>query len=116
MNRDQFKSLLQRDKTFLKELYESDSFPKSKRLLNFANDNELNTLIKYIHFISNGEIKIKKENFQVLSTKHVKLIRKKFETKSTLQKLLQDSRKAKTTMLNKLLPVLSNLLTPLFKE
>ena len=36
MNQEQLKTCLQRDKTFLKELFESDSVVKSKRILNFV--------------------------------------------------------------------------------
>lgn len=116
MNREQFKSLLQRDKIFLKELYESDSQAKSKRILNFASDAELNTLTKYFHFVSNGEIKIKKQNFDALAKRHLNLIKKHFEKKSNAQNLIQTSRKTKISLIFKLLPVLNHLLAPLFNQ
>ena len=116
MNREQFKTYLQRDKQFLKELYESDSVTKSRRILNFASDSELNTLMKYFHFICNGEIPIKKQNFDALEKKHFNLIKKNFEKKGSLQKLLQNARKFKLLLLVKVVPALSNVLAPLFKE
>ena len=116
MNQEQFKSVLKRDKVFLKELYESNAISKSKRILNFANDSELNTLIKYIHLVCNGEIKIKKTNFDALSTRHLAVIKKHFEKKTVLSNFNQKTRKDKMQILQKLLPVLSHLLTPLFKE
>ena len=116
MNREQFKSYLQRDKNFLKELFESDSLVKSRRILNFASDSELNTLIKYFHFVCNGEIPIKKQNFDALEKKHFNVIKKNFEKKGSLQKLLQNSRKMKLLLILKLAPAFSNLLAPLFRE
>ena len=116
MNREQFKSYLQRDKNFLKELFESDSLVKSRRILNFASDSELNTLIKYFHLVCNGEIPIKKQNFDALEKKHFNVIKKNFEKKGSLQKLLQNSRKMKLLLILKLAPAFSNLLAPLFRE
>ena len=83
MSHEQFKSYLQRDKLFLKELYESNSVAKSKKLLSFANDSQLTTLIKYIHFVANGEIKIKKKNFDSLGNRVFALVRKNFEKKKS---------------------------------
>ena len=60
MSHEQFKTYLQRDKNFLKELYSSDSKAKTKNILTFASDGELNTLTKYIHLVCNGEIHLKK--------------------------------------------------------
>ena len=116
MNREQLKNCLQRDKQFLKELYESDSVVKSKRILNFANDAELSTLIKYLHFVSNGEIPIKKHNFEGVAKKHLQNIKKNFEKKNNVQELLQNSRKAKLVLIVKLIPSFSHLLSPLFNE
>ena len=76
MSHEQFKSYLQRDKLFLKELYESNSVAKSKNLLSFANDSQLTTLIKYIHFVANGEIKINKKNFDSLRKDKIKILLK----------------------------------------
>ena len=116
MNREQLKTYLQRDKQFLKELYESDSLVKSKRILNFANDAELSTLIKYLHFVSNGEIPIKKQHFEAVAKNHLKSVKKKFDKKKSVQDLLQNSRKVKLVVIIKLIPSFSNLLAPLFNQ
>lgn len=116
MSHEQFKQYLQRDKQFLKELYESDSIAKSKRVLNFANDNELHTLCKYLHFLSNGEIKIKKKNFDSLGVRQMAITKKNFESKKSLQKVSQLARKDKLRMLSKLIPGFNNLLAPLFNQ
>ena len=116
MNKEQMKSQLQRDKQFLKELYKSDSLTKSKRILTFASDAELFTLSKYLHFISNGEIHIKKENFNELGKRHISIIKQNFEKKASLSTFSQKDRKQKLQVLFKLASIFSSLLTPLFKE
>jgi len=116
MSQSAFKAQLLKDKVFLKELYESDSVTKSRRILNFASDVKLNTLIKYIHFVSNGVIKMKKSNFAKLDQKHIMVIKKNFEAKAKLQKLLKEERSVKILQLNKFLTVFPDLLTPLFKR
>jgi len=57
MNKEQMKALLVRDKEFLKSLYASKSVPSAKQILNYSSDQKLNTLIKFLHFAANGEIK-----------------------------------------------------------
>jgi len=116
MSNEQFKSQLIRDKLFLKELYESNSASKSKNILYFATDVQIATLIKYIHLVSNGEIKIKKLNFEALRNHHLGLIKKNFEKKSKFQALIRLSRKEKIKILSKLIPVFNHLLSPLFNE
>ena len=68
MNKETIKNCLVRDKAFLRELYESNNSLKTKKLLTSASDLKLNTVIKFLHFLSNGEIKIKKQNFDALVT------------------------------------------------
>ena len=116
MSHEQFKTYLQRDKQFLKELFESNSVSKSKNLLSFASDSELSTLTKYIHFVASGEIKIKKKNFDSLGSRVFSLIRKNFEKKSALHKINQSVRKDKIKILLKLVSSFSDLLAPLFVE
>ena len=60
---EQLKNLMVRDKLFLKELYEGNDIEQKKQILNFASDSKLNTLIKFLHFLTNGDIKIKKRKF-----------------------------------------------------
>lgn len=116
MSNEQFKSQLIRDKLFLKELYESKSTSKSKRILYFANDTEIGTLLKYLHFISNGEIKIKKANFEAIKNHQLNAIKKNFEKKSKFQTVLHLNRKEKIKILSKFISVFSHLLAPLFNE
>ena len=115
MANEQFKVYLQRDKGFLKELYTSDSKAKPRKVLTFASDSELNTLSKYIHLVCNGEIHIKKQNFDALS-KDLRFIKKLFEKKAELQKLNQLPRREKLKQFFRLQSIYSHLLFPLFNE
>ena len=47
-----FKTLLIRDKQWLGELYLATNILQSNRILNFATDTKLDTLIRYFHFQS----------------------------------------------------------------
>ena len=117
MNKNRVKALLLRDKGFLKELYEGDNPIKNKRVIQTADDSELNTLIKFLHFLSNGEIKMKKENFQKIQAAHkLKLLTKSVEKKSKAMKLIQRPRKFKIKFLNQLLRLYPALLDCLFNE
>ena len=77
MNPEIVKQCLIRDKEFLRELYQSKSTYKTKTILNSSSDLKLETLIKFLHFLANGEIPIKKENFDALkSNKRLNFIKK----------------------------------------
>lgn len=101
MNQVRMKSLLIRDKEFLKTLFESQSIAHCKNILSFASDSKLNTLIHFLHFVANGNIKIKKEHFDAMSQKHLKVIRKEIESKSALKKLINSERREKLEVLLK---------------
>jgi len=101
MNQVRFKALLIRDKEFLKSLFDSESAAKSKNILSFASDSKLNTLIIFLHYVSNGHIKMKKEHFDALEQKHSKLIRRETESKAALKRLLNSERKNKLNVLFK---------------
>ena len=77
MNKESVKQCLVRDKAFLRELYQSNNPTKTKSLLNGASDIKLATLIKFLHFLANGEIKIKRENFEAIQNhKRLQFIKK----------------------------------------
>jgi len=114
MDKDRFKQLLVRDKVWLEELYSSPSSPNTKRLLTTASDKKLDTLIKFLHLLSNGEIKMHKKNFDSLGTKNVKLLHKTFQPKASIKRLISGERQDKLKKLNKVANVLSFLLYTLF--
>jgi thiaminase len=111
-----FKQYLLRDKEWLEELYTATNILQAKRLLNFAADTKLDTLIKYLHFISNGVIKIKRANFESIKPSHVNSVKKNFESKASLNRQLQSSREVKIKTLQKLAPSFPHLLYPLFNQ
>lgn len=108
------KALLLRDKMFLKSLYTSENTANTRNILYFANDSQLNTLILFLHMISNGVIKVKKEHFDALEKRHIKLIRKNFEPKVSLQGILRGDRKVKVQLLQKFASKFHDLLYTLF--
>ena len=117
MNKDQMKALLLRDKEFLKSLYDSKSSPNAKNILKFASDSKLNTLIRLLHFIANGEIKIKRVNFEVIqANKKLSHIKKFVEKKAAVNRLLKSEREPKLKFLKQLSSIFSALLYCLFNE
>lgn len=116
MDRDRFKAILVRDREWLENLYGSSSIPNRRRLLVNASDAKLDTLVKFLHLISNGEIKMHKKNFEKLERRHLTFMKKNFEKKSALQRLLRAEREIKLKTLQKLLSVLPFLLYTLFNS
>ena len=117
MNKEVMKNYLIRDKAFLRELYEGESVVKNNRILNFASDTKLNTLLRLLHFISNGEIQIKRVNFEIIqNNKKLSIIKKAVEKKAALKRLLNTDREAKLKFLKKLSSVFLALLYCLFNE
>ena len=117
MNKDTLKSYLIRDKAFLRDLYEGEGRLKNNRILTFASDSKLNTLIRLLHFIANGEIKIKRVNFEVIqANKKLKLIKKNVEKRAAVNRLLKSERDQKLKFLKQLSSIFSALLYCLFNE
>jgi hypothetical protein len=117
MDKDTVKKYLVRDKVFLRQLYEGEDRLKNNKILNFASDSKLNTLLKFLHFLSNGDIKIKRENFEILqSNKKLNVLKRNVEKKAALARLLKSEREAKLKFLKKLSNVYSSLLYCLFNE
>ena len=117
MNKETLRAYLIRDKGFLKSLYEGENRLKNNRILSVASDTKLDTLIRLLHFIANGEIKIKKENFDVIN-EHRKLnvLKRHVEKKSTLRRLLKSERADKLKFLRQLSLIYSSILYCLFNE
>ena len=116
-NKELLKSYLIRDKVFLRELYESPNNIVCNRILNFASDIKLNTLIKFLHYLANGEVPIKKTNFDIIqSHKKLNFIKKHVEKKTAMSRLLKADREMKLKFLKQLSAVYSVLLYILFNE
>ena len=111
-----FRNYLVRDKEWLEQLYISTNTLQTKRILNFVTDTRLDTLIKYLHYLSNGAIKIKRANFEAIKGSHLGSIKKNFESKTALNRNLQSDREHKLKLLRKLVASFSHLLYPLFNQ
>lgn len=115
-DQQRFRSFLLRDKEWLEELYTANSALRCRKLLLFASDSKLDTLMKYLHYLSNGDITIKKSNFDALQKKHLNIIKRAFESKQALNHNLRQEREQKLKILHKLAPVFQLLLYSLFNE
>lgn len=89
MSEDILKAMLIRDKGFLYSLYEGPNILKNKRILLNASDSQLNTLLRYLHFVASGKIPIKKANFEKIPPSKLKLIKKQLEKSTKLELLLR---------------------------
>lgn len=117
MDKDTVKNQLVRDKEFLRQLYETHNQVQANQIIIFASDPQLNTLIKFLHFLSTGEITIKKENFSEISrAKKVQILKKFVEKKTSVQQMLRSERKLKINFLKKLSTIYPYLLYCLFNE
>ena len=106
-----------RDKEFLRELYQVQSRLSNNRILTSASDTKINTLIRFLHFLANGEIRIKKENFELIQgNKKLNLIKRNVEKKAALARLLKSERDTKMKFLKQLSAIYSALLYCLFNQ
>ena len=111
------KSQLVRDKAFLKSLYEGENTLKNKDFINFATESELNTLIKYLHFVASGQISINKVNFETIQkSRKLKIIQKNVDKKAQASNMLKNSRAEKVKFLWKLIHIYPALLSSLFNQ
>ena len=117
MNTQTFRNYLIRDKGFLRNLYEGQSRIRNNQILNVASDSKLNTLIRLLHFISNGEIKIKREHFEdIRDHRKLNILKRNVEKNSTLNRLLQSERLNKLKFLRQFTAIYSSILYCLFNE
>ena len=117
MDRHTVKAQLVRDKEFLRDLYQTPDATKAKQIIIFSSDAQLNTLIKFLHFLSTGEITILKENFEkIVHAKKLHFLKKHVEKKQAVSNLMRADRKAKILFLKKLVPLFPSLLYCLFNQ
>jgi len=108
------KSELLNVKGFLHKLYLSN--PRSNAVaLNNASDQELDTLIKVLHLISNGKIHLRKQDFAILKkSKRLNFLKNYVERKDSYVQLLQSNREDKIQVLRKFCALYNSLLYLLF--
>ena len=118
MNKEVVRTQFLRDKEFLRNLYESNgNVALVKEKLNYASDAELNTLLKFLHFLSKGDIRIKKLNFDaIIQSRKLLLIKRTVEKPKSIKQILTAERQAKIKFLRQLGAIYHNLLYALFNE
>jgi len=116
MDNTRFKALLVRDREWLESLYSAGSNPHRRQLLTTASDKKLDTLIRFLHLLSIGDIKMHKKNFDALAKRHVQFLKKEFEKKAAFKRLMNSERIIKIQKLLKLLQVFPFLLYTLFND
>lgn len=89
MSEELLKAMLIRDRGFLYSLYEGPNILKNKRILVNASDTQLNTLLRYLHFVASGKIPIKKENFEKIPISKLKCIKSALEKSTKLELILR---------------------------
>lgn len=115
MNKSILKSQLVRDKEFLRQIYSGPNLIKNKRVLTSASDNELNTLLRYLFFVTNGDIQINAENFaQIKKMKKISLLHHKLSNKADFQNFINGPRMLKIDFILKLSSALPYLMYGLF--
>lgn len=115
LDRETLKSYLIRDKAFLRSLFTGSNTLKNRRLILAANEGEIDTLIKYLHYLVNGKIKISASSFQgIQKSRKLAYLRKTFESRKSFELMLTSDDRLKRSFVLKLGNNLSDLLTPLF--
>lgn len=110
------RQLFLRHKLFLKNLYEGQALTNSNTL-SFASDTSLNVIIRVLHLIANGEIPMRKDDFEVLKkAKKFLFLRRKFEKNSAFIETFSLKREFKLAVLKQFCSVFPNILYFMFNE
>lgn len=108
------RSLLLADKDFLSKLF-TNSPRKNKLTLSNADEKKLNTLIKVLHLVCNGHIKVRKQDFErIKRSKRMPFLKRTFEKKASYIHTLKLTRIEKQKLLVKLISVYKYLFHYLF--
>ena len=113
--KETLKAYFIRDKLFLRLLFEGSNPLKNRRIILAASEGEIETLIKFLHYLANGKIKITAQNFNFLKrSRKFSYLRKTFESEKSLQHLLISDDLSKRSAVLKLGNTFQYLLFPLF--
>ena len=103
-------------KGFLYDLYTNNPRANSSKLT-FANAKCLNTLIKVLHLICNGDITIRKvDHTALVKSRRFKTLRTHFENKKDYLQMLNASSEEKIKTLKFFVALYKNLLYTMFNE
>ncbi len=113
--KETLKSYFISDKAFLRSLFQGTNYLKNRRLILAANEGEIDTVIKFLHYLANGKIKITAQNFNFLKkSRKLAYLRQTFERNESLNLLLMSDDRTKRSILLKLGNCFAYLLAPLF--
>lgn len=113
--RETLKALFIRDKEFLRSLFEGPNPLKNKRLILSATESQIETLIKYLHYLSNGKIRIAIDNFKnIKKRKKLSFLKENFENPAVANNLIYSDLTTKRQKVLFLSVAFPDLLAPLF--
>ncbi len=113
--KETLKAYFIRDKGFLQSLFEGPNSLKNRRLILSANEGEIDTLIKYLHYLANGKVRIAAQNFlNIRRSKKLSYLQREFEAEKRISMLLLGNVTWKREVLLKLAISYPDLLAPLF--
>lgn len=117
INHLELRKLMLENKTFLNALFISDSLIKAKKLLLKSSINEANVLLHVLFSITQGEIPLKKSNFEFIKKKKkLTILNSQFKSDVKFRKILKASLKNKIFILIKFSQIYPFLLYSLFKH
>lgn len=117
MNHSELRLLMLHNKSFLKALFESKSVKAEKSVLIKSTIDEINVLLHVLFSITQGEIPIKKRDFQILKkSKRISILHNTFENKLKFDNIMSLNLKEKMKLLYKFTSIYSTLLCPLFQS
>lgn len=113
--KETLKAYFIRDKLFLRSLFEGENPLKNRRLILSATEGEIDTLIKFLHYLANGKIKIGALNFaNIKRSKKLRFLQTEFESEKKFSYLLKAEDIYKRSILLKLATSYPDILAPLF--
>jgi 2-oxoglutarate dehydrogenase complex dehydrogenase (E1) component-like enzyme len=113
MKEDILRRRLLKEKNYFHKLFKSD-LKDRVNIIGSISNNQQTSLIHYLHKLTNGLVRMKREDFEELaSKKKINYLRKRVESKKALKNALSDKTKS-NQFLRKLSSVIPILLRPMF--
>lgn len=114
MDKVYLRSQLLAKKDFIKRIYKGNS-RQNRRIISAAEEKNLNILIKILHLVCNGIIKIRKDHFAIiLKSRRFSILKKNFEKKNSYVESVHLNLPEKRKLLQKFAALYSNILYFLF--
>lgn len=115
MSKNELRQILLKNRDFFHSLFQSNSNAEKRSLLLKSSVEQVDTLIKILFYIVQGEIPLKKSNFEALQKfNKLSVLHEKFNTLKKLNFMLSRDFKQKTSFLLKFTNFYKYLLHNLF--